>query len=263
MDSLARRYARQMNAKFGYLATWSPGSPLALGDVGFYENNIFRQVTTLANLGIPFTSRLDSSPDDRECTSGSDLRVVIKGSGEILADSKLLQADVGIRVEFGSTNAFLFRGVGCIENSIDDKHAVQKEVIARYEAKDWNEDWVIVDEVVECQSGRVMISQTSTAIVEFKGKGGANLSGWELANLGASVEVVNKTGSTFDTSATGGMTPLFRASRLRRKFLSSKAEVGAVRSLAPRAVRAEGDPADSVSLDRVEFTVVADERQKS
>lgn len=259
MISLARRYARQMSARFGYLATWSPGSPLALGDVGFYEDNIFRQVTTLANLGIKFTPRLDATNDARECTSGNDLSVVIKVSGEILADSKLLEADVGIRVEFGSRNAFLFRGVSCLESSIDDKNAVHREVIARYEAGDWKKDWVMVDEVVECRSGRVIISQSNKALVEFKGKGGAALTGWELANLGASVEVANKIGSMFDTTATAGMTPLFRASRLRHTFLSPKVGVGAVRSFAPRPVRADNDPADFISFDPVEFTDEADD----
>jgi hypothetical protein len=44
---------------YPYFANWEPSNPVALGDYGFLENNIFRQVGNLQRLGVAFTVRTE------------------------------------------------------------------------------------------------------------------------------------------------------------------------------------------------------------
>ena len=41
----SKKYTKELNQQFGYLATWLPGTPLALGDIGILRNNEFTKIS--------------------------------------------------------------------------------------------------------------------------------------------------------------------------------------------------------------------------
>ncbi len=57
MGAVYQQYTEELHDKFGYLATWLPGTKLKLGDVGILKRDRFEFVTTLNDLGLPFTIR--------------------------------------------------------------------------------------------------------------------------------------------------------------------------------------------------------------
>ena len=52
MPSPVQRYQREMHENIGFYATWLPGDPMELGDVGIPSNGMFRKRSSLNDLGI-------------------------------------------------------------------------------------------------------------------------------------------------------------------------------------------------------------------
>lgn len=75
MASIAELYTRRMHEECKYLACWLPSTRMALGDVGLLSQHMFKKLTTLTELGIPFTRDPDSPAADLS-TSTTDYTVV-------------------------------------------------------------------------------------------------------------------------------------------------------------------------------------------
>ena len=65
----SRKYARELKRQFGYFATWLPGTPLKLGDIGVIKKNTFRRLANITDLRIPFEIITDTTPVDIEYNS--------------------------------------------------------------------------------------------------------------------------------------------------------------------------------------------------
>lgn len=61
MASAQGQYTNEMKKKFGYYATWNPGVPLKLGDIGTFSDNVFTRLSNLTDRGIEFEIRPDET----------------------------------------------------------------------------------------------------------------------------------------------------------------------------------------------------------
>jgi hypothetical protein len=80
MASINKQYAKEINERFGYLATWLPNVEMRVGDVGIIRDHIFERRTSLAELGIPVDVQLDPSAIDFEYTSSDAVTINVKAA---------------------------------------------------------------------------------------------------------------------------------------------------------------------------------------
>jgi hypothetical protein len=205
------QYAKEMHERFGYLATWTPGVQLSLGDVGVVRDNVFTRLTTLGNLGISFKIRDDATAEDIRYVSSGCVSITFKAAGTAPAPgSGLTQAQAGVSIDFTRKKAVVFEALGCVSPSIDDQLSVGQQILSRYPAN-WNKDWVAVTELVVAKSVTVLISDQGKASLELSAKGNMTAAAFSLADLSAGLTVVSQRDMQTTIVAQAGLTPLFKA----------------------------------------------------
>lgn len=237
------QYTKEMAKSFGYLATWTPGVTLALGDVGVLRKNLFTRISSLQNLGIAFQTREDQTREDQKYASSGSLSVVFKAAGQVpTAGSALTEAEAGVTIEFTRKKAVVYEALGCTSPSIDDQAKLGSEIIKRYKTGGWNKDWVVITELVMAESGTVLISEEKGAKIEISAKGTVAGAAFSLAEASVALAIVSQRDMQTTLVAKDGLTPLFRARGVKSQdsipaFLAAHS-VGAADLAVPRDAEA-------------------------
>jgi hypothetical protein len=213
-------YTRELRKRFGYSATWVPTSEVRLGDVGRLQNYEFERVATLADFGVQFDHRVGSTTSSLDYTSDHGVSFAIKASGELPPlGSGLAAADAGIVVSFGAKDAIVLQAAGCVMVSIENQLELATHILALYEQGEWDEDYVAVTEVVQAGRTTVLISSSSDGSVVFKIKGDVELGPLSLAAADVGLRVSRSRNIGTQIVADGGLTPLFKAHGVRKRWL--------------------------------------------
>jgi hypothetical protein len=218
MSSASKLYLKEIHEKFSYLATWLPNTNLKLGDVGVLQGEVFKQMTTLKALGVPFKIQKGKDKLDYTWTSKSGVTLKAKVAGEVAAGSALPLAEAGISIQFEKEGAFLFQAVGCIADEIEGKAAVGQAVLKLLKEKTWNPDWAVVDTLVRADCATIVVSNSGNAGLDLTTK--APVAALNLANLDAGLSVNSQSGDLIRFIAAKGLAPLFRLSRVKQSLLS-------------------------------------------
>src|SRR5882724_3193784 len=121
MAAINRQYAREMNEKFGYFATWLPNVRVKLGDVGVVREHVFEPVSSLHQMGIAFVIDRDRQTADLDYTSSDAVSIETKVSGAVHDPAATTaSADGNISISFGRANAVAFQASGCVTSKIAD-----------------------------------------------------------------------------------------------------------------------------------------------
>jgi hypothetical protein len=206
------QYAKEMFEKFGYLATWTPGVQLELGDVGVVKDRLFTRITSLKNLGIDFKTREDKTEETQKHSSSGSVSITFKAAGKAPAlGSVLTQAEAGFSIEFKKSKATVYEAVGCVAPMIDDQLAVGKKVLEMYQQGNWNKDWAVITELVQARSATVLISNSSSAKIELSAGGTFSGGAASLADVNAQLQVAFSKDMMTTLVSQAGLTPLFKA----------------------------------------------------
>ena len=169
MASAKEQYTDEMKKKFGYYATWNPGVPLKLGDIGTIKDNVFTRLSNLKQRGIEFEIREDETKTPLEHNSQGSVSITTKLSGTVAPQGSVLtNLDAGIIVEFSKKNSTLFKANNTTSPSIKDIIKLGNQIIMLYREGKWNKNWVIVTELVEAENATIIISNTSNSKSELK-----------------------------------------------------------------------------------------------
>src|SRR5262245_37804738 len=205
-------YVKEMTKRFGYMATWTPGVPIELGDVGVVRDNVFTRVTSLRSLDIPVEVRSDPTEESIDYSSSGSVSLTFKAAGQApAAGSALVQAEAGLVIEFTRDGAVVFKAAGCVTPSIEDVEALKKQVLARYREGRWNKDWAVVTEVVRARAATILLSERRGARVEISARGKVDAGAIDLTNVDIGLTVVSKRDMETTLISQGGLTPLFKA----------------------------------------------------
>ena len=220
MSAVNVQYTRELRKRFGYSATWVPTSEVRLGDVGRLQKYEFERVATLADFGVQFDRRDGLTTSSLDFASDHGVSFAIKASGEVppLA-SGLATADAGIIVSFGAKDAIVLQAARCVVTSIENQHELARHILALYGEGEWEEDYVAVTEVVQAGRTTVLISNSSDGSVVFKVKGGVELGPLSLASADVGLRVSRSRNVGTQIVAEGGLTPLFKAYGVRKRWL--------------------------------------------
>jgi hypothetical protein len=220
MPAVYEQYTEELRNKFGYLATWIPNTQLRLGDIGILKRDRFEYYSNLNELGIPFSIRNSNEASDFEYSSKGSVEINFKAAGNAPALGQVLTTDdAGISVIFNRENAIMFIGHNCRTDYIENLEKLGSAILDRYKGGKWNKDYVIITELVNAGTTTIIISNSTNARADFRVDRNSKEMSLSIADISGNVSITNSSGIDTKIIAAGQLTPLFRASGLRRRFL--------------------------------------------
>ena len=249
-----QNYVKEIKKSLGYFATWLPGTPLELGDIGVFRNNIFTKIGNVRDEGIEFSIEPDYSAADIEHHSTGAVSITTKASGKTISDSNLGKVDAGISVEFSKENAVVFKAnkttSPCIENQIE----LGKKIIKLYKAGKWDKDWAVVTELVHAESSTILISSSKNGKIDLRANGELSQKQMDIASAEAQFEMVFSKDMSTKIIAQEGLTPLFKVSKVKsRLFLKPVFKANKIKAMDITTPQKVAEKEDLVYFEEVEM----------
>jgi len=219
MASAQEQYTDEMKKKFGYYATWNPGVPLKLGDIGTLNDNVFTRLSNLSDRGIEFEIREDLTKTPLEHSSEGSVSVTTKLSGTVAPQGSVLtNLDAGIIVEFSKENSTLFKANNTTSPSIKDAIKLEEQVLDLYRKGKWNKNWAIVTELVEAENATVIISNNSNSKIELKANANIDAPTFDIADAEFKFSTQFSNGLETKIISAEGLTPLFKVMGMKTRI---------------------------------------------
>jgi hypothetical protein len=220
MVSVADQYMNEMHDEFKYFATWLPGTPLEIGDIGELKGNEFTQISSLKQKGIDFTVRSDHTKDSMQHSSSTGVSISTKFKGSAgIPQFNLDVVDAGMVVKFSKNTGVAFELQGYEIRKIEDTTLVDNAILKEYQDKKWKDNWAVISELVIADSGTVLISQGSDAAIGLKAL--ADVPNLSLANINANFNVSHSNNLFTTILCKAGLTPLFKIRGIHRRFFGA------------------------------------------
>ena len=217
----SRKYTKELKRQFGYLATWLPGTPIELGDIGILRNYQFTKISHLSNFGINFEIVPDETKSDIEHSSSGVVSITTKAAGTIAPQGSALgELEAGIIVEFSKENAIYFKAIGTTSPSIKDQISLGKTIVSLYKEGKWDKEWSVVTEKVDTHNSTILISGSSNGKIELKAKGEIEAAKLDIADAELGFELKFSKDLSTKIIAQESLTPLFKASRLNSRIFA-------------------------------------------
>ena len=246
MKPIYQQYAKEIKKHLRYHATWEPGTPLKLGDFGVVEDGVFTYMANVGDYGITFDVRNDNTKNSFDYSSGNSVIVTAKLAGEIAPKGSVLkEVDAGFIVEFSKENAFLFKLNRTKAILVENKKKLGDEFIKCYKKENWNEKLIVITELIEAESGTILISSGNESKIELKANAGIGIPGLDIADADLQLSILNDKNVTIKIIAEQGLTPLFNAMGVRKGISSSPK----IRYIAPRKAVPDAEAIRFVEID--------------
>lgn len=217
MPSPQKQYTQELFDKFGYMATWLPGVPVRLGDIGTYKKGQFERVTSLKNLGIPFRVLKGTSTGQANYASQGSVSETFKAKGEASELAKYLaKAEAGFIIEMSRANATLFKAVETRTSQIDDLQSLGEIILELYTLGNWDPKHFVVVETLDVESATIFISSSANARAELSAAGNVTPGGISIADINAGLQIQFASNMHTQIVASKGLTPLFKARSVKK-----------------------------------------------
>lgn len=215
-----KKYLRVIKRQFGYMATWLPNKPIALGDIGIQKGNYFRRIGNINSRGISFSINEDNNEGEIEHFTEGAVSITTKASGSAkLSGSSLAKADAGITIKFSKENAILFKAKGCTSPTIQNQIDLGEKILNLYKKGEWNKDWSVITEVVNAKSGVVLVSSSANGIIELKVKSDISANNIDIADGNFEGNALFSKDVSTKIITDNPFTPLFKSSKVRSRIL--------------------------------------------
>lgn len=220
MKGPQEQYTDELKDKFGYYATWQPGKPLALGDIGVFTDNVFTRLRGLNDVGISdWETLIDPSAEDIEYNSSGNVTVTTKLSGTISPQGiSLANADAGLVVEFGNENSILFKANQTKTPSIKDIVKLGEQILKLYTEGKWDKKWVVVTELVTAESVAILISNQRNSKIELKANANIDTINIDIADAKFQFSAIFSRGIETKIIGQAGLTPLFKIMGIKTRI---------------------------------------------
>lgn len=218
--SAAQEYTGKIHAALQHYAAWDPGTPLALGTVGHFIGRQFIPVDHLDNLKVKYRIRKDATQSQWQYASSGQVAISVKARGTSATQfAHLAQADAGLKLTFGASNAIWFAAEGCLSDRIGDQIAVGQQIARLYEQKKWRKQWVFITHIVTSRNLTALVSSSSGSSVELRVKGSVLAKQLNLGKVSATATLAGAKGMAMTLVGGKGTTPLFRLSGIQQGWL--------------------------------------------
>jgi len=210
-------YLIHMNKKTGYRATWDPGRPLIIGQIGKLDKSgVFTVYSSLEKEGIPIEILTDTSASEMDYTSHDQVNISIKAKGATpVTGSVLTKADAGFTIGFKSERAVVFQAKGFKTHQITNLKEIEKQVREKYKNGNWEKHWLIITTLVETSAATIIISNSKNVMLDLKAQANVGTAKLKLTDASLGLSVAREQGSTLKFLAEAGLTPLYTLSGIR------------------------------------------------
>lgn len=187
--STARAYDRIIRRHLRRHAAWIPVvSPFEVGDYGFYDGGVFRQIGNIrSRLGIEFETKPGGQVSlDFQTRKGTEVTFFVEGRGEV---PQLPDTDVEARIDFAFTGSrsFLLKAPVVTSTTMQDIAGVAAQ-ISQLPRRSWRRRYKLVTEVLSAKEAVMVGTQTRNTTVSLNGKANI-LRQLDLGNVAAGVKV--------------------------------------------------------------------------
>jgi hypothetical protein len=206
-----------MNEQTGYRATWDPGSPLRIGQVGKLDSTgRFTVYTSLEKAGIEPEVLIGGSSGLIDYSSHDSVSISAKAAGTAPAiGSVFSQADAGFEIKFTGEEGIVFQASGFKTHKIINIAELEQQILEKYAGGTWQKDWLIITTLSEAATATVVISNGSGGSLALKAKAGVNANGLALTDASLGLSVASETGNTLKYISQEGLTPLYSLMGIR------------------------------------------------
>lgn len=234
----ADAYIAELKARWGYQATWLPGTTVNPGDVGRLNKQKLVIETDLAALGIRFTVS-ESQAENEYQFSSQTVSVEAKATAQVTLGPA---PTTTLRAEFRSAGGFLFAAYDCAAHRVQRIDALAKEVLRLDEKGDWHPDWFIVTEVIAAGSVITLISESAGAFAEIETRANIVAGSMPIVGLRGAIRLGAHKGLDCKMVSRGHVTPMFLAHgltgrRRRQPQLDPRGAISAPDSSEPLDLR--------------------------
>jgi hypothetical protein len=214
---MSATYTKEIRKSLGYCATWLPNATLRLGDVGVLTDHIYRRVGAAKDFDLRFTAREGPgrSVVDHMSTDSVQLSIVAAAQGPF-AQTAPTKARGSLEISFARADAVMFQAGPTTIHEMEDVNAVGIQILDLYRRGEWQDDYVLITELVEAARTTVLIASGKEAKVVLTADAGVELGQTSLidSKIGLQLESARNIGTRIVSES--GLTPLFRAFAVRK-----------------------------------------------
>jgi len=213
-------YIKEIHKQTGYLAIWPPDLHLELGTILRKEGALYTAYSSLSSLGIRFDDVEDPTAATWVYQTEGGVELTFKGSGEASPTGwdPVSKIEAGLQIVFRRNHGLIVALSGIRERRIGDLRTVDAAILNLPEGE-WDADYAVVTQVRDAACATILLATSSGARLEVHAKAGIR----ELADLAnPEVKLSIKHGANLSQQfvAKQGMTPFFRARRLKQSILA-------------------------------------------
>jgi hypothetical protein len=183
-----------------------------------FADHRFTKRTTLADLGVPFTTDAAGGLADLEYSS--------RGAVAVATDAQAAAASPGpfasLSITFSRGGATFFSAGGCTEQRIANLPGLEAALLPLCRGRIWRPEYFVVTSLVSTGPTVIVVSQDRGARIDLKL--GVDVLGapMSVARVAGNLSVISRVDVAASVLTPDGATPLFRASRMRRKLLGEQ-----------------------------------------
>lgn len=207
-----RAYLSAFHDSLGFLGTWLPNQRIAVGDVGTLKDGVFRRVTSLEQLEIPFKLLRGRALGDLEHSSGAGVSFGA-GAGASGTPTPGIQANGRASMKFEKSGGFYIRARGCAEELVADGKTLADAILERFQDGAWEKDWVVIDRVVRAESATIVVCAQAGGSLELSAA--ATTGPFDLADAKLGIQAASWSGEMTRFVAEAGLIPLYQVRRVR------------------------------------------------
>lgn len=198
-----------------------PNVSLHLGDVGILRRDRFVPVGSLSDLGIAFESIPSGPAIPYVYHSRSGVHVEFLTGAGLPVAAPMLNASGSVKFTFGSKGGVVFIARNGTSTRIRDQIGLRAEIERRYEAGNWDRTHGVITELVSVERATILVAESSDAAFELQATADVPTDLIEIADVDAKFGVRRTHGIGFQSVGEAGLTPLFKASGIKRRFFGS------------------------------------------
>ena len=211
-------YTKNIHENFKtYYANWEPGEPKKLGDYGLLLRNQFYYIGNISQLGIKFKIKEDKSATHKTYSS-RNTKIVYGDAGRSNKPGIPLRRKANVQINFGSENGIYFNASKCINNMIQNKVALGEIIIKKFEKNEWNENWVIITDIVKADATTLIISNSKDSAITLEAR--SKVPHINLADARIKLNVKTEKDVAYRVVSQDGLIPLIGLCKIEKEIIS-------------------------------------------
>lgn len=213
MASPVRTYQTEMHTNLGFFATWLPGDPIDIGDVGTMVDGRFRRLSSLAEIDVVCEASDPGPAQSVQYTSARGTKVETKAAADLVG-----VANAEVAINFSTEGAFVFHASGLRARQLKNLPVIERGVLKAYEKGKWQKDWFIIDAVQESSCTTIIVSQDTAASLVLTAKLAGGLAALSLADPKLGLRVSASSGKLLHVVGGRSLKPLYSCLRVQSRL---------------------------------------------